>query len=131
MQKNDEKTWRCSVCGFIHYGEAAPEDGCPICNAKVSDFEEIEVAVRPEVRNAGEDRIVIMGAGVAGVSAAETLREHAPDAEIILLSKEMELPYMRINLSRLLAGEFAEKNMPLHGAEWYEQNRIKLMPGVS
>ena len=32
----EEKSWRCSVCGYIHYGEFTPEK-CPICNAK-SEF---------------------------------------------------------------------------------------------
>jgi len=130
MQKNTEKTWRCSICGFIHYGDAAPEI-CPICHAKAADFKEIEVAVRPERRDAGRDRIVIIGAGIAGVSAAEAVRENAPDAEIILLSKEDEFPYLRLNLTRLLAGEFAEKNLPLHSAEFYETQHIQLRRGVA
>lgn len=129
MQKNTETTWRCSICGYIHYGDEAPEL-CPICDASAADFKEIEVAVRPERRNAGHDRIVIIGAGVAGVSAAEAVRTHAPEAEIILISKEDELPYLRLNLTRLLAGEFPEKNLPLHSEAWYEEHRIKLMRGV-
>jgi nitrite reductase (NADH) large subunit len=130
MEKNNEKTYRCSVCGYIHYGDSAPEV-CPICGAKADDFKEIEVPMRPERRDAGQDRFVIVGAGVAGVSAAEALREHAPNAEIILISKEDEVPYMRLNLTRLLAGEFAENNLPLHSQEWFEEHDIRLMRGVS
>ena len=130
MDLNSEKTWRCSICGFLHYGDAAPEI-CPICDAKAEDFKAIETAVRPERRDPGQDRFVIIGAGVAGVSAAEAIREHAPSAEITLLSKEKEMPYMRLNLTRLLAGEFPEKNLPLHSEGWYDDHKINLRAGVS
>ena len=92
MKENAGKTWRCSICGYIHYGDEAP-DTCPICDAKAEDFKEIEVAVRPERRNAGHDRFIIIGAGISGVSAAEAIRENAPSAEVILISKEEEIPY--------------------------------------
>lgn len=130
MHHNTEKTWRCSICGFIHYGHDAP-DTCPICNAKAEDFKEIELAVRPEHRDPGQDRFVVIGAGIAGVSAAEAIREHAPDASVMLVSKEEEIPYLRLNLTRLLAGEFAEGNLPLHSKGWYLDRNIKLRMGVS
>lgn len=130
MDLNSEKTWRCSICGFLHYGEQAPEI-CPICDAKAADFKEIETALRPERRDPGQDRFVIIGAGIAGVSAAEAIREHAPNADITLLSKEKEVPYMRLNLTRLLAGEFPEKNLPLHSESWYADRNIHLRTGVA
>lgn len=129
MAPNSEKTWRCSICGFLHYGDAVPET-CPICDAKAEDFKEIETAARPEQRDPGQDRFVIIGAGIAGVSAAEALRAHAPDASIILLSKEEEAPYLRLNLTRLLAGDFPEKNLPLHSTAWYEEQQIDLRTGT-
>jgi nitrite reductase (NADH) large subunit len=130
MQKNREKTWRCSICGYLHYGGEAPAK-CPICDASAEDFKEIEVVVRPERRDAGHDRIVIIGAGIAGVSAAEAVRTHAPQADIVLISKEEEMPYLRLNLTRLLAGEFPEKNLPLHAPDWYEEQKIEFLRGVS
>ncbi|WP_322607977.1 FAD-dependent oxidoreductase [Pontiella agarivorans] len=130
MEKNSEKTWRCSICGYLHYGDEAPEI-CPICDAKPEDFKEIETTVRPERRNPGHERVVIIGAGIAGVSAAETIREHAPDAEIILLSKEEGLPYWRLNLTRMLAGDFQEKNLPLHAETWYAERNIDLRDGIT
>ncbi|MDF7826573.1 FAD-dependent oxidoreductase [Pontiellaceae bacterium B12227] len=129
MALDSDKTWRCSICGFLHYGGAAPET-CPICDAKAEDFKEIETAVRPERRDPGQDRFIIIGAGIAGVSAAASIREHAPNAEITLLSKETEIPYMRLNLTRMLAGEFPEKNLPLHSMSWYEEHKIDLRTGA-
>ncbi len=47
MEPNLEKTWRCSICGYLHYGDNPPET-CPICEAQAEDFKEIEVAgVKP------------------------------------------------------------------------------------
>jgi len=36
----EEKKWRCTVCGYIHIGNAPPES-CPVCNAASEMFEEI------------------------------------------------------------------------------------------
>lgn len=35
-----KKLWRCSVCGYIHEGEAAPEV-CPKCGATKDKFVEL------------------------------------------------------------------------------------------
>ncbi len=130
MESMTEKTWRCSICGYLHYADTPPEQ-CPICDAAAEDFKEITPAPKPERRDPGRAHFVVIGAGIAGVSAAEALRLHAPDAEITLLSAEEEIPYLRLNLTRLLAGEFPEKNLPLHTAEWYTQNRIDLRLGTA
>ena len=34
------KRFRCSVCGYIHEGDSAPES-CPLCKAPASKFTEI------------------------------------------------------------------------------------------
>lgn len=129
MKEKNEISWRCNVCGYLHYQVTSP-DLCPICNAKAAEFREVEVAVKPEQRDVGHVRIVIVGAGIAGVSAAETTREHAPDAEIILISKEDEYPYHRINLTRFLAGAVSEDELPLRPENWFKQHRIQFMPGT-
>jgi nitrite reductase (NADH) large subunit len=130
MKISNDQAWRCAVCGYIHYGDEAP-DGCPICNAKQIDFEALENSTRPEIRNPGNERVVIIGAGVAGISAAEAVRGHAPEAEIILLAKEDEFPYFRINLTRLLANEITEDNLPLRKSDWPEAFGVDFRPGVA
>ena len=41
------KKWQCSICGYIHVGEAPPEE-CPVCGAEASAFIEItEEAEQP------------------------------------------------------------------------------------
>jgi nitrite reductase (NADH) large subunit len=75
-------------------------------------------------------RVVIVGAGIAGVSAAESLRAASPTAEITVVSKEPELPYYRLNLTRYVAGEIGEEDLPIHTASWYEEQRVRLLLGA-
>ncbi|MGA2501451.1 MAG: FAD-dependent oxidoreductase, partial [Tepidisphaeraceae bacterium] len=58
-------------------------------------------------------RAVIVGAGIAGISAVGSLRAASPTAEITVVSKEPELPYYRLNLTRYLAGELGEQDLPI------------------
>ena len=46
---------------------------------------------------------VILGAGPAGVIAAETIRKHAPNDRIVIVGDEPEAPYSRMALPYLLA----------------------------
>jgi nitrite reductase (NADH) large subunit len=69
---------------------------------------------------------VIIGAGIAGVSAAETIRKKTSKPSITLLSNDPIEPYYRLNLTRYLAGETEENDLPLKPKGWYEQNSIKL-----
>jgi NAD(P)H-nitrite reductase large subunit len=52
---------------------------------------------------------VILGAGPAGVIAAETLRKHAPGDTITLVGDESEPPYSRMAIPYLLIGNIGER----------------------
>ena len=52
---------------------------------------------------------VILGAGPAGVIAAETLRKHAPGDRITLVGEEREAPYSRMAIPYLLMGNIDER----------------------
>jgi nitrite reductase (NADH) large subunit len=120
--------WRCTICGYVHKG-AAPPDVCPVCSAEKSLFEGVrEKAPHGEVP-AESGRIVIVGAGVAGVTAAEQARLTAPGAPITLVCGEPGLPYFRLNLTRFLAGEVGEESLVMHDAGWFDGNRIALVEG--
>jgi nitrite reductase (NADH) large subunit len=71
-------------------------------------------------------RIAILGAGIAGVSAAEAARQTDPDARITLVSEEPDLPYYRLNLTKYVAGEVGRDDLPLHPRAWYEERAIDL-----
>lgn len=123
--QSDQKTWRCTICGYVHSGE--PPDLCPVCAAPKEHFEPVEA--KPQTPGQSGQRIVIVGAGIAGLSAAEEARITAPNAKITLLSKEQELPYYRLNLSRFLAQEIPQESLYIHTRQWFDQNRIDLAVG--
>lgn len=72
------------------------------------------------------NRVIIVGAGIAGVSAAEALRRQDRDVEILLLSDEREIPYYRLSLTRYLSGELQRENLFLHPEKWYQEKNIDL-----
>jgi NAD(P)H-nitrite reductase large subunit len=52
---------------------------------------------------------VILGAGPAGVIAAETIRKHAPADTITLIGDEPDAPYSRMAIPYLLSGNIDER----------------------
>ena len=73
---------------------------------------------------------VIVGAGPAGVIAAETLRQSDPGGAITIVNDEAERPYSRMALPYLLADNIDEAGTHLrHGPQHYEKLRIGLRQG--
>jgi NAD(P)H-nitrite reductase large subunit len=73
-------------------------------------------------------RHVIVGAGAAGVTAAETLRHLDPRAEIVILDGEGEQPYSRMAISYLLAGQIEEEGVRIRReADHYRGQGIELL----
>ena len=74
---------------------------------------------------------VILGAGPAGVIAAETIRKHAPHDTITLVGDEPEAPYSRMAIPYLLIGNIAEAGTHLrHQADHFARQRIEVMRGL-
>jgi NADPH-dependent 2,4-dienoyl-CoA reductase/sulfur reductase-like enzyme len=74
---------------------------------------------------------VILGAGPAGVIAAETIRKHAPMDEIVLIGDEPEAPYSRMAIPYLLIGNVDEPGTYLrHDAGHFDKLRITVKRGV-
>ena len=69
---------------------------------------------------------VIVGDGIAGSSAAETLRELAPDAEITVITDEGEPLYNRILIKEFAKGKLPEAPISIHDEEWYDERDIDL-----
>ena len=73
---------------------------------------------------------LIVGAGPAGVIAAETLRKADAAAAITVLTDEPEPPYSRMAIPYLLAGTVGEDGTHLrHGASHYESLGIEVRHG--
>ncbi len=76
------------------------------------------------------EQVVILGAGLAGVSAAEELREAGYQRELTLLGREEHLPYDRPPLSKeVMLGRKTLADTALHPESWYAENGIKLLTG--
>ena len=74
--------------------------------------------------------IVIVGAGAAGLAAANMLRREGFDGTLTLISADDSAPYDRPNLSKdYLAGTAPEDWIPLRTSRYYEEQRIDLVLG--
>jgi len=69
---------------------------------------------------------VIIGDGIAGASAAETIREADPDASVTVLTDEGEALYNRILIKEFAKGKLPEAPISIHEPEWYEERDIDL-----
>jgi NAD(P)H-nitrite reductase large subunit len=69
---------------------------------------------------------VIIGDGIAGSSAAETIREEAPDAEITVITDEGEPLYNRILIKEFAKGKLPEAPISIHQEGWYDERDIDL-----
>jgi 3-phenylpropionate/trans-cinnamate dioxygenase ferredoxin reductase subunit len=75
-------------------------------------------------------RIAIVGAGLAGASAAVNLRERGFDGEIQLIGAEAHLPYNRPPLSKgYLRGEERFDDQLVKPGDYYAQQRIEVLLG--
>jgi 3-phenylpropionate/trans-cinnamate dioxygenase ferredoxin reductase subunit len=75
------------------------------------------------------ERIVIVGAGLAGAKAAETLRKDGFEGSVTLLGDEPERPYIRPPLSKeYLRGEADREVAYVHPDTYYAEHRIELRP---
>lgn len=69
-------------------------------------------------------RVVVLGNGIAGVTAADFVRRQSPDCEIDVVGRETHLLYNRMGISRLVYGRSAMQGLYLLPERWYEENRI-------
>jgi NAD(P)H-nitrite reductase large subunit len=69
---------------------------------------------------------LIIGDGIAGSSAAETLREEAPEADITVVTDEGEALYNRILIKEFAKGKLPEMPISIHEPSWYDDRDIDL-----
>jgi 3-phenylpropionate/trans-cinnamate dioxygenase ferredoxin reductase subunit len=74
---------------------------------------------------------VIVGGGLAGAKAAETLRGEGYEGPLVLIAAEPENPYERPPLSKgYLLGTAEREKARVHDAGWYAANDVDLRTGV-
>jgi nitrite reductase (NADH) large subunit len=137
------RRFKCTVCGYVHEGDAPP-DCCPVCGVGAELFEPYEdepslpaptpssapVLAPPREPRAGPC-LVILGGGIAALSAAQAARAASPDARITLVHRESALPYDRMSLTRYLAGDVARETLLLRSRAWFDEQGIALVPAES
>jgi NADPH-dependent 2,4-dienoyl-CoA reductase/sulfur reductase-like enzyme len=77
------------------------------------------------------EKFVIVGAGLAGATAAKTLRENGFSGRIQLIGSERHRPYIRPPLSKdFLAGSATRESADVESPEWYRDSDVELTLGT-
>jgi nitrite reductase (NADH) large subunit len=86
----------------------------------------VDDALRQTIR-----RVVVVGAGVAGVTAAEEVRKALPDAELTLVGDEPYAFYNRMGITRLVSESVSIESLYLNRRDWAESRRIDYRRGMA
>ena len=77
------------------------------------------------------ETFVLVGGGLAGAKAAETLRAEGFGGRVVLVAAEPEQPYERPPLSKgYLLGSAEREKIYIHSAQWYTDHDIDLRLGT-
>lgn len=72
---------------------------------------------------------IIIGSGIAGIKAAESIRLYDHSGNILIINGEDRLPYKRTSISKKLSVGFQMNELALKPVEWFVQNSIDLVTG--
>lgn len=72
-------------------------------------------------------KYIIIGNGIAGLSAAKEIRRNDLNGSITMVSSESYLTYYRMRLTECLYKEYKEEEMLVNKKEWYEENNIEVV----
>jgi rubredoxin-NAD+ reductase len=131
MSEASYRRWVCDACGYIYDEakgdpdsglapgtrfEAIPDDWqCPLCGLTKGDLRllpDVDIAARSpkpithasgKKCRGGEDYVVIVGAGIAGWSVAESIRRRDNETPLLLISACEGLSYPKPALSNAFA----------------------------
>lgn len=69
------------------------------------------------------NRIVIIGSGAAGMSAASAARATDPEAQITVYTDDVDVAYSPCMIPWVLGGKSDWESMIMHTPQWYAENR--------
>ncbi len=75
------------------------------------------------------NKYVIVGNGVAGTTAAESIRQHDKDGKIDIVTEETTPFYTRIRLPDYIAGDVEKEKLILHPPDWYRKRNVDVHLG--
>ncbi len=116
------KLVKCLVCGEIFDASLGI---CPVCGVGLDQcvpVDEEDAGFRFDTNR----RYLILGGGVAAVSAAEAIRDRDRTGAICILSREGCLPINRPMLTKNIDLLDDDTELLIHGRQWYEERRIEL-----
>jgi nitrite reductase (NADH) large subunit len=99
-----------------------------------SEVERVPRRVAPAVDDAVERairRVVVVGAGVAGVTVTEEVRRALEHAEVTLVGDEPYAFYNRMAITRLVSESVSIDSLYLNRRDWAESRRIDYRRGVA
>ena len=73
------------------------------------------------------NRFVIIGGGIAGTTAAETLRKLDAAADITIIDAESHPLYSRVLLRNVVKGQIDREKVFMKKAQWYADKEIELL----
>ncbi len=78
-----------------------------------------------------EMKYIIVGNGIAGLSAAEEIRKEDKEGEITIISSEEYLSYYRVKLSHYINKlDFKLSELLIHDEKWYEEKNIDMLLNI-
>jgi nitrite reductase (NADH) large subunit len=73
------------------------------------------------------EKVIIVGGGIAGLTAAETIRKNSKEVTISIITDEDYYPYSRIKLSKYINLDINLDDLYIHKQNWYEDMNINIM----
>lgn len=122
------KLVKCLVCGEIFDASLGI---CPVCGVGLDQCipaEEDAVLFACDT----DRKYLILGGGVAAVSAADAIRKRDKTGSITILSAEKELPINRPLLTKdLRAAIYQPEAMLFHDQQWYDDLNVRMVLGCT
>lgn len=116
---------KCVVCGAIF---DSSKDICPVCGVGRENFIEVDAEDITYTNNTDE-KFLIIGNGIAGLSAAEAIRARNKTCSIVMVTNEEYLTYNRPMLTKSLLAGFTADQIAVYDKKWYEENNINVVTG--
>ena len=96
----------------------------PVCVSLTPDSAEGEAETGPASFDPSISSVVVIGNGIAGITAADFVRRRHPECEVHVIGKEPHGLYNRMAITRLIYGRSAMQGLYLLPDSWYEEHRI-------
>lgn len=123
QRDKSKKKWRCLVCGQVFEGEEPPEV-CPACGVGAENF--VPEKLEDEFINDTNEKFLIVGGGIAALSAAAAIRKRNRTGSISMLTEEAFKTYYRPALSDFLSTEIPDDKFYVYDDVWYEENQVEV-----